>query len=76
MGANIGVLLGAVIILPALTPEAEKTIMSPVELQQSQEDDLALVLGPYLGIAAVLVLIWALIAFRGMETPAEQSQEG
>ena len=32
-------------------------------------------LGPYLGIAAVLILIWALIAFRNMETPAEQSQE-
>ena len=75
VGANIGVLLGAVIILPALTSEAEKTIMSPAELQQSQEDDLGLVLGPYLGIAAVLLLIWALIAFRNMQTPAEQSQE-
>jgi MFS transporter, FHS family, L-fucose permease len=75
VGANIGVLLGAVIILPALTPEAEKTIMSSEELRQSQEDDLGLVLGPYLGIAAVLVLIWALIAVRRMQTPAEQSQE-
>ena len=44
--ANIGVLLGAVIILPALTPEAEKTIMSPVELQQSQEDDWRWCSGP------------------------------
>ena len=32
-------------------------------------------LGPYLGIAAVLILIWLLIAFRKMATPAEQSQE-
>ena len=75
VGANIGVLLGAVIILPSLTSEAEKTIMSSAELRQSQEDDLALVLGPYLGIAAVLVLIWVLIALRKMETPAERSQE-
>jgi FHS family L-fucose permease-like MFS transporter len=75
VGANIGVLLGALIILPNITPEASKTIMSPAELEQSQEDDLALVLGPYLGIAAVLVLIWVLIAFRRMHTPAERSEE-
>jgi MFS transporter, FHS family, L-fucose permease len=75
VGANIGVLLGAVLILPELTSEASKTIMSPAELEQSQEDDLALVLGPYLGIAAVLILIWLLIAFRKISTPRERSQE-
>jgi MFS transporter, FHS family, L-fucose permease len=75
VGANIGVLLGAVIILPALTPEASKTIMSAEELHQSQEDDLALVLGPYLGIAAVLALIWVLIAVQRMETPVERSHD-
>jgi MFS transporter, FHS family, L-fucose permease len=74
VGANIGVLLGAVLILPELTSEASKTIMGPAELEQSQEDDLALVLGPYLGIAAVLILIWLLIAFRKISTPAERSQ--
>jgi MFS transporter, FHS family, L-fucose permease len=75
VGANIGVLLGAVLILPELTSEASKTIMSPAELRQSQEDDLALVLGPYLGIAAVLIVIWLLIAFRKISTPRERSQE-
>ena len=75
VGANIGVLLGAVLILPELTPEASKTIMSAAELEASQEDDLALVLGPYLGIAFVLILIWLLIAFRKIETPPEKSQE-
>src|SRR3954466_3582069 len=75
VGANIGVLLGAVVILPNITSEASKVIMSPAELHDSQQHDLSLVLGPYLGIAAVLVLIWALIAFRKMETPAERSQE-
>ncbi len=69
VGANIGVLLGALLILPALTPEPAKTIMSPEELRASQEQDLALVLGPYLGIAAVLVAIWLLIAFRRMDLP-------
>src|SRR3712207_5495599 len=66
VGANIGVLLGAVIILPNLTPEASKTIMGADELRASQETDLGLVLGPYLGIAAVLVTIWLLIATRKM----------
>jgi MFS transporter, FHS family, L-fucose permease len=75
VGANIGVLLGAVLILPQITSETEKTIMSPAELEASQEEDLALVLGPYLGIACVLILIWLLIAFRKMSTPAEAVQE-
>jgi MFS transporter, FHS family, L-fucose permease len=75
VGANIGVMLGAVLILPNITSEAAKTIMSPGELRASQDHDLSLVLGPYLGIAAVLVLIWVLIAFSKMSTPAERSQE-
>jgi MFS transporter, FHS family, L-fucose permease len=75
VGANIGVMLGAVLILPNITSEAAKVIMSPGELRASQDHDLSLVLGPYLGIAAVLVLIWALIAFSKMSTPAERSQE-
>ncbi len=75
VGANIGVLLGAVLILPQITPEAAKVIMSPAELRRSQESDLSLVLGPYLGIAFVLILIWVLIAFRKMATPVEESQD-
>ncbi len=70
VGANIGVALGAIFILPALTSEAAKTIMSPEELLASQEDDLALVLTPYLGIAALLIVIWILIAVRKIPVPA------
>jgi FHS family L-fucose permease-like MFS transporter len=76
VGANIGVLLGAVLILPNLTPEAAKVIMNHQQLRASQEHDLNLVLGPYLGIAAVLALIWVLIAVRRMTTPVERVQEG
>jgi FHS family L-fucose permease-like MFS transporter len=75
VGANIGVLMGALLILPRLTSEAEKTILSPQELVQSQERDLGLVLTPYLGIAAVLVLIWLLIAFRKMPLPPVSTLE-
>jgi MFS transporter, FHS family, L-fucose permease len=75
VGANIGVLLGAVVILPQITSEAAKTIMTSDQLKDSQEHDLGLVLGPYLGIAAVLVLIWVAILVSKMSTPAERSME-
>jgi MFS transporter, FHS family, L-fucose permease len=74
VGANIGVMLGAVLILPQITSEAAKTIMSPAEVRQSQEDDLGLVLGPYVGIALVLVAIWVAILLRKMTIPAEQTE--
>ncbi|MCK0112494.1 L-fucose:H+ symporter permease [Ornithinimicrobium sp. F0845] len=74
VGANIGVLLGAMLILPGLTSEAAKTIMSAEELRASQEADLFLVLRPYLCIAAVLIILWLLLAFRKMpELPGEQA---
>jgi FHS family L-fucose permease-like MFS transporter len=74
VGANIGVLLGAVLILPNITSEAAKRSMSAGQLHQAQEKDLSLVLGPYTGIACVLIVIWLLIAFRKMTTPAEQNE--
>src|SRR4051794_38990838 len=74
VGANIGVLLGAVLILPRITSEDAKASMTAAQLDNAQEHDLSLVLGPYLGIASVLVLIWLLIAFSKMETPAERSE--
>jgi MFS transporter, FHS family, L-fucose permease len=76
VGANIGVLLGAVLILPRITTEAEKATMTAGELARSQEQDLSLVLGPYLGIAAALALIWLLIAFRKISTPDEHEHFG
>jgi len=73
VGANIGVLLGAVLILPHITTPA-KTLTAP-QLHQARADDLSLVVGPYLGIAVVLLLMGLLIAFRKMPTPTEQSQD-
>ncbi len=76
IGANIGVLMGAIFILPALTPEASKAIMSDAQLLASQEADLALILKPYLGIALVLVGIWLLIFFRKFELPKPAAATG
>ncbi|MDO5093406.1 MAG: L-fucose:H+ symporter permease [Propionibacteriaceae bacterium] len=72
IGANLGVLMGAVLILPHLTPETAKTIMSAEELLAAQEADLMLVLRPYLGIATALVIIWLLIAFRKLPLPPQE----
>lgn len=74
VGANIGVLLGAVLILPRITPEDEKTSMTADQLRRAQEQDLSLVLWPYTSIAIVLVVIWLLILFRKMRTPSEQQE--
>src|SRR6059058_211075 len=64
VGANIGVLLGAVLILPNITSEEQKASMTTQQLAQAQQADLSLVLKPYTGIALVLLLIWILIAVK------------
>ena len=71
IGANLGVLMGAVLILPHLTPETAKSIMTEQDALAAQEADLNLVLGPYLGIATALVIIWLLIAFRKLPLPPQ-----
>src|SRR4051812_26734067 len=76
VGANIGVLLGAVFILPRITPESAKASMSAQQLQQAQENDLSLVLKPYTGIALALLLIWILIVFRRINVPEEHAHFG
>jgi FHS family L-fucose permease-like MFS transporter len=76
VGANIGVLLGAVVILPHITPESEKASMTAQQLSQAQADDLSLVLKPYTGIAIALLVIWLFIAFRTIKVPDEHSHFG
>jgi FHS family L-fucose permease-like MFS transporter len=74
VGANIGVLLGALLILPQITPESEKSAMTAEQLQAAQEQDLSLVLGPYTGIAIALLLIWIVIAIQKIPVPEEHAR--
>jgi FHS family L-fucose permease-like MFS transporter len=76
VGANIGVLLGAVLILPNITSEEEKATMTAAQLEQAQENDLSLVLGPYTGIALALLVIWLFIAFKKIDVPDEHTEFG
>lgn len=75
VGANLGVLLGALYILPNITPEDERAQLQGQELAAAVDRDLAVVLGPYLGIAALLVIIAILVAFRKMPTPQEENED-
>jgi FHS family L-fucose permease-like MFS transporter len=74
IGANVGVLLGAVVITPNLVLGKQGSPTEGAGLLDAQKHDLNLVLGPYLGIAAVLVVIWLLIAFRKMPNPQEEHE--
>jgi len=76
VGANIGVLLGALVITPnILLGRAGTPDPTGEGLRDAQEHDLNVVLGPYLGIAAVLVIIWLLIAFKKIPVPQEQLEQ-
>src|SRR5215213_3737054 len=71
IGANIGVLLGAVIITPNIILGKAGAPTAGAELATAQKHDLNVVLGPYIAIAIVLAIIWVLIAFKKMPIPQE-----
>src|SRR6476620_3989605 len=76
IGANIGVLLGALVITPnIILGRAGTADPTGPALRAAQKHDLNVVLGPYLGIAAVLVIIWLLIAFKKIPVPQEQIEQ-
>ncbi|MBT9385420.1 L-fucose:H+ symporter permease [Pseudooceanicola sp. CBS1P-1] len=68
VGTNIGVLLSATLILPHLNPatDAERAAMAPEALDKIRHSELSAVMGPYVGFAVVLLVIWVLIAFKKM----------
>ena len=72
IGANIGVLLGAVVITPNIILGKSGAPTGGAELAAAQKHDLNVVLGPYIGIAIVLLIIWVLIAFKKMPIPVEE----
>ena len=68
IGSVTGIVLSEIFILSKLNAagEAERAAMSADELTAIQTGELNAVMGPYVGIAIVLVLIAALIAFTKM----------
>lgn len=68
VGSVIGMMLAGFLILPRMNPatEAERKAMAPELLRQIQTQELAAVMGPYVGTAFALVGLWLAIALVRM----------
>ena len=68
IGSITGVILSKVFILSHLnvSSAADRAKMGADELQTIRSEELTSVMGPYVGVAAVLVLIWLLVRFTKM----------
>jgi FHS family L-fucose permease-like MFS transporter len=64
VGTNIGVLLAATLILPKLDEPVNMASLSPAEVHVIRAGELGAVMGPYLGLAFVLIAIGLVIAFQ------------
>lgn len=75
IGSIIGVWLSKLFILSKLNVagDAERASMSPEQLQAIQSEELTGVMGPYVGVAFFLVVIWLLIFFNKMPTSSDES---
>ncbi|WP_138473279.1 L-fucose:H+ symporter permease [Poseidonocella sp. HB161398] len=81
VGTNIGVFLSAALILPHLDPATaeDRARMGQEALMAVQSAELQAVMLPYVGFAAVLALIWIVVALCPMpaagESPAARDHE-
>jgi len=68
IGSIMGVFLSKMFILSGLkTADAEsRAVMNSEQLAQLQSEELAAVMGPYVGVAFFLVALWLLMAFVKM----------
>lgn len=75
IGSITGVLIGKFYILAQLHPasDVERATMSAGELAHIQSAELAAVMGPYIGVALVIVTVWLAIAFTRMPLAHESS---
>ncbi|HMB90996.1 MAG TPA: L-fucose:H+ symporter permease [Rhodothermales bacterium] len=68
IGSITGVVLSQLFILPHLNAASatERATMTPEQLQAVQADELSAVMGPYVGVAVVLIVLWMAIAIVKM----------
>ncbi len=62
VGTNIGVLLASTLILPKLADPVDISSLTPAQLHTIRAGELGAVMGPYLGLAFLLILIAVAIA--------------
>jgi FHS family L-fucose permease-like MFS transporter len=77
IGSIAGVFLSKVFILSQLNQasEAERAAMSEAELSEIQSAELAAVMGPYVGVALLLVILWLIIAFTKMPKASDEDNK-
>ncbi|HST80703.1 MAG TPA: L-fucose:H+ symporter permease [Kineosporiaceae bacterium] len=64
LGTIIGVVLASTLILPKLSDPVDIASLTPSELHTIRAGELGAVMGPYLGLACVLILIATVIAIQ------------
>ena len=64
LGTNIGVLLAATLILPNLQDPVNLASLTSDQLHTIRAGELGAVMGPYLGLAFVLLLLWLSVLLR------------
>ncbi len=74
IGSITGVILSKYFILSHLNTASaeERAMMSPEQLQSVQAQELNAVMGPYVGVALLLVVLWMIIAVRDMPAVSEK----
>lgn len=75
IGSITGVLLSKVFILSQLNQStaSERAAMNKEQLAVIQSEELAAVMGPYVGVAVVLAVLWVLIKFTKMPKATDAS---
>lgn len=68
IGSILGVLLSKLFILSQLNLSSaeERSLMSDEQLAAIQSEELTAVMGPYVGVAFFLILLWVLVKFTDM----------
>ena len=75
IGSIIGVLLSKLFILSQLNEASAeaRSAMSAEELSAIQSSELAAVMGPYVGVAGILLVLWIAISLTKMPKASEES---
>ncbi len=77
IGSITGILLSKVFILSHLNPatESERIAMPAEQLEAIQTEELNAVIGPYIGVAIFLILLWVVIKFVKMPKASDAGSE-
>ncbi len=75
LGSISGILISQLFILSNLNraSAAERKMMSQEQLTRIQAQELEAVMGPYVGVALILIIIWILIAVLKMPAGSDES---